>query len=59
MKLRTAITTALLGSTSVAGMAFSQTELTMWYHGGGNEVESNILNSIVEDFNTGQADWMG
>lgn len=29
----------------------------MWYHGGGNEVESNILNSIIQDFNASQSDW--
>lgn len=34
-----------------------QTELSLWYHGAGNEVESRILNGIIEDFNTAQDDW--
>ncbi len=58
MKLKTTLAVALLGSTCFAGMAAAQTELTMWYHGGGNEVESNILNTIVADFNGAQSDWM-
>ncbi len=58
MKLKTTLVAALLGTTGFAGTATAQTELTMWYHGGGNEVESNILNSIVSDFNASQGDWM-
>ncbi len=41
----------------VATVAAAQTELTLWYHGAGNEVESEILDSIVSDFNSGQSDW--
>ncbi len=37
--------------------AMAQTELSMWYHGAGNEVESRIINQIVEDFNASQSDW--
>ena len=29
----------------------------MWYHGAGNEVESRIINQIVDDFNASQSDW--
>jgi multiple sugar transport system substrate-binding protein len=29
----------------------------MWYHGAGNEVESQIINQIVSDFNASQSDW--
>ena len=29
----------------------------MWYHGAGNEVESTIINQIIDDFNASQADW--
>lgn len=36
----------------------AQTELTMWYLGAGNEVESNIINQIVSDFNASQSDWV-
>lgn len=32
--------------------------LTMWYHGAGNEVERNILLSIIEDFNASQSNWV-
>ncbi|MDD9742774.1 MULTISPECIES: sugar ABC transporter substrate-binding protein [Marinovum] len=48
---------ALVASTALAGMASAQTELTLWYHGAGNEVESNILGGIIEDFNGAQEDW--
>jgi multiple sugar transport system substrate-binding protein len=41
----------------MSGAAFAQTELTMWYHGAGNEVESQIINQIVSDFNASQSDW--
>lgn len=53
------LTTAgiLAGTTLVATGAMAQTELSMWYHGAGNEVESNILNGIIEDFNAAQSDW--
>lgn len=57
MKLKSTLTAALLCSSGFAGFASAQTELTMWYHGGGNEVESNILNSIIQDFNASQSDW--
>ncbi|MEM1399332.1 MAG: extracellular solute-binding protein [Pseudomonadota bacterium] len=40
-----------------AGGALAQTELNMWYHGAGNETESNIINSIIDDFNASQSDW--
>ncbi|MDG1432201.1 MAG: ABC transporter substrate-binding protein, partial [Paracoccaceae bacterium] len=58
MKLTTTLAGALAASTCLAGMAAAQTELTMWYHGGGNEVESNILDGIVSEFNAAQSDWM-
>lgn len=48
---------ARVASTALAGMASAQTELTLWYHGAGNEVESNILGGIIEDFNGAQEDW--
>lgn len=48
---------ALVASTSLAGTATAQTALTMWYHGGGNEVESAIINQIVSDFNAANADY--
>ena len=47
----------LLTTTGLAGMASAQTEIGMWYHGAGNEVESRIINQIVDDFNASQSDW--
>jgi multiple sugar transport system substrate-binding protein len=42
---------------ALAGQASAQTDLTMWYHGAGNEVESNIVHQIIDDFNASQSDW--
>lgn len=57
MKLiKTASLTALT-STLLASAALSATEVSMWYHGAGNETESNILNGIIEDFNASQENW--
>jgi len=52
--------TALMTGAFLAGLAnaaSAQTELSMWYHGAGNEVESRIINQIVDDFNASQSDW--
>jgi multiple sugar transport system substrate-binding protein len=48
---------ALLVGTALSGGAFAATELSMWYHGAGNEVEGKIINQIVDDFNSSQSDW--
>lgn len=48
---------ALIAYAATAGASLAQTEVTMWYHGAGNEVESNILGGIVDDFNASQSDW--
>jgi len=48
---------ALVAVASFGGMAQAQTNLTVWYHGAGNEVEAKIINQIVADFNGSQADW--
>ena len=48
---------ALIASSLYAGAAVAQAELSMWYHGAGNEVESKIINQIVADFNASQTDW--
>ena len=40
-----------------AGQAARADRAHLWYHGAGNEVESEILNQIVADFNASQADW--
>ncbi|MGR3465630.1 extracellular solute-binding protein [Limimaricola sp.] len=49
--------TGTIIATAMAGGAAAQTELSMWYHGAGNEVESEIINRIVSDFNDSQDDW--
>lgn len=57
MKKLTAIGGVLMATTCLAGAAAAQTELSLWYHGAGNEVERQILTRIVDDFNASQADW--
>lgn len=57
MKSTLKLTTALVLGAGFGSAAAAQTELTMWYHGGGNEVESNILKSIIADFNGAQSEW--
>ena len=57
MKRRTLFVSALLTSTALGGAALAQTEVTMWYHGAGNEVEAKIINQIIDDFNGSQADY--
>lgn len=41
----------------LATTAQAQTELSMWYHGAGNEVEAKIVEQIIADFNASQTDW--
>ena len=50
-----AASSLLLATTAFPALA--QTELSMWYHGAGNEVESAIINQIIDDFNASQSDW--
>jgi len=51
------VTGVLLSTALSSGGALAQTTLTMWYHGAGNEVEQKLVNQIISDFNTSQADW--
>ena len=46
------------GALSLTSPLLAQTELSMWYHGAGNEVEGRIINQIVDDFNASQSDWV-
>lgn len=40
------------------GVASAQaTQISLWYHGAGNEVEREILLQIIADFNASQSDW--
>lgn len=52
-KLGSVLAVSLAASTT----ASAATDLSMWYHGAGNEVEKAILESIVSDFNGSQSDW--
>lgn len=57
MKLFHALTGALVISTALTGASFATDELSMWYHGAGNEVERGVLVGIIDDFNASQTDW--
>ncbi len=57
MKHKTLFVSALMATTALGGAALAQTELGMWYHGAGNEVESAIINQIVDEFNASQSDF--
>ena len=57
MKRTSLFAGSLVAASALAGAAAAQTELSLWYHGGGNEVESAIINQIVSDFNASQSDW--
>jgi multiple sugar transport system substrate-binding protein len=57
MKLGMTLSAALVASVSWASVAAAQTELSMWYHGAGNEAESAALNMIIDDFNASQSDF--
>lgn len=52
------ITAGLLAAGLLSGSAYAATDLTMWYHGAGNEVESGIINDIIADFNASQSDYV-
>lgn len=43
-------TTSDTGGEPAAGA----TEISMWYHGAGNDVERELLDGVINDFNTGQ-----
>ena len=47
----------LATSFTFSGMVFAVTELSMWYHGAGNEVESKLIKQIISDFNSSQSNW--
>lgn len=57
MKHKISYTASLAVFVSWGAVASAQTDLTMWYHGGGNTVESDLINQIVSDFNAANADY--
>jgi multiple sugar transport system substrate-binding protein len=52
----------ILGGAFLASLmssaAFAATDLSLWYHGAGNEVELKIINTVITDFNASQADFV-
>jgi len=48
---------AFANGRSDGSAAARPTELSLWYHGAGNEVERSILIGIIDDFNASQSDW--
>ncbi|WP_338720731.1 extracellular solute-binding protein [Devosia sp. XK-2] len=58
MKSLSLLAASLAFASAMSSAAFAQTTLTMWYHGAGNEVESDIINQIISDFNASQSDWV-
>jgi multiple sugar transport system substrate-binding protein len=49
---------ALALGTLLSSPVLAQTELSMWYHGAGNEVELTLITQLVNDFNASQSDWV-
>ena len=47
----------MLASLMASTVAYAATDLTMWYHGAGNDVEKKIVMGLIEDFNKSQADF--
>lgn len=54
MKLKT-LGAAIAATALPAGAAGAATEVTVWYHGAGNEVESRLIERIISDFNESQS----
>jgi multiple sugar transport system substrate-binding protein len=48
---------AVLATSIFASTAIAQTELSMWYHGAGNETEMKLINELLDEFNASQSDW--
>ncbi len=49
---------AFAASALLAGAASAETEVSMWYHGAGNQVEEDIVNRIIAEFNESQSDYV-
>jgi multiple sugar transport system substrate-binding protein len=52
-----AFSATLLASLLTSTAVYAATELSMWYHGAGNEVEIKIVNQVIADFNGSQSDY--
>lgn len=38
-------------------LVMAQTELSLWYHGAGNDGEKSVLTTLIKDFNGSQTNW--
>lgn len=58
-KMTVLFTLVTLLALGVAGIsAQDATELSLWYHGAGNDAERSVLVSIIDDFNASQSDYV-
>lgn len=57
MKSTATLIGAFAATVSWGSVAAAQTELSMWYHGAGGEVEGAIIRQIVDEFNASQGDY--
>ncbi len=57
MKIRHLVAGALFASALQAPAALAATELSMWYHGAGNEKEKAQLTAVINDYNSSQSDY--
>lgn len=49
--------TASLIAAICAAPAMAQEEIALWYHGAGNNVEGELINALISDFNASQSDY--
>ena len=57
MKKSVSLLVVVIMLITFSGLASAQTELSLWYHGAGNETERAILIGIIDDFNASQSDY--
>ncbi len=57
MKKTVSLLVVVIMLITFSGLASAQTELSLWYHGAGNEIERSILIGIIDDFNASQSDY--
>ncbi len=57
MKKAVSLLIVVIMLVTFSGLASAQTELSLWYHGAGNEIERSILIGIIDDFNASQSDY--
>jgi len=43
---------------TLSGVVSAQTEVSLWYHGAGNDAERDTLLMIIDDFNASQSDYV-